>query len=124
VSDWPARREVLSRGGNAYVRVALGLDIHDATGGFRAFRREVLEEIDLDSVESHGYCFQVDLLWRAVQHGARVAEVPIDFVERVHGRSKMSGSIVREALWKVTAWAAQERARRARTLIDRRPGKR
>jgi dolichol-phosphate mannosyltransferase len=118
VSDWPASRMALSRGGNTYVRVSLGLGLRDATGGFRAFRREVLESIDLDAVASHGYCFQVDLAWRALRQGATVVEVPIDFVERVHGRSKMSGSIVREALWRVTQWAAALRWRQARALVD------
>jgi dolichol-phosphate mannosyltransferase len=117
VSDWPAHRRLLSQGGNAYVRVALGLGLRDATGGFRAVRRGVLEAIDLPSVESHGYCFQVDLAWRAVRQGARIVEVPIAFVERVHGRSKMSGSIVREALWKVTVWAVALRLGQARGLL-------
>jgi dolichol-phosphate mannosyltransferase len=105
VSDWPAARMALSRGGNAYVRISLGLGLRDATGGFRAFRAALLESIDLTTVASQGYCFQVDLAWRAVRQGATVVEVPIAFVERVHGRSKMSGSIVREALWRVTQWA-------------------
>jgi dolichol-phosphate mannosyltransferase len=117
VSDWPAARMALSRGGNTYVRLALGLELRDATGGFRAFRREVLESIDLHSVASHGYCFQVDLAWRALREGATVVEVPIAFVERVHGRSKMSGSIVREALWRVTQWAVALRWRQARDLL-------
>ncbi|MGZ4632040.1 MAG: polyprenol monophosphomannose synthase [Actinomycetes bacterium] len=124
VSDWPARRELLSRGGNAYVRVALGLGLRDATGGYRAYRRHVLESIDLASVESHGYCFQVDLAWRAVRQGARVVEVPIDFVERVHGRSKMSGSIVREALWKVTVWSVEMRLAQVGDLVARTSRKR
>jgi dolichol-phosphate mannosyltransferase len=118
VTDWPVSRMALSRGGNTYVRLSLGLGLRDATGGFRAFRREVLESIDLAAVASHGYCFQVDLAWRALRHGATVVEVPIDFVERVHGRSKMSGSIVREALWRVTQWAAALRWRQARALVD------
>jgi glycosyltransferase involved in cell wall biosynthesis len=118
VTDWPVSRMALSRGGNTYVRLSLGLGLRDATGGFRAFRREVLESIDLAAVASHGYCFQVDLAWRALRQGATVVEVPIDFVERVHGRSKMSGSIVREALWRVTQWAAALRWRQARSLVD------
>jgi dolichol-phosphate mannosyltransferase len=109
VSDWPRRRLMLSRAGNTYVRLALGIPLRDATGGYRAFRREVLEAIDLDSVASQGYCFQVDLVWRASRHGFRVVEVPIAFVERVHGRSKMSGPIVREALWRVTEWGVARR---------------
>jgi dolichol-phosphate mannosyltransferase len=118
VSDWPASRMALSRGGNTYVRLTLGLMLRDATGGFRAFRREVLESIDLDAVASQGYCFQVDLAWRAVRQGATVVEVPIAFVERVHGHSKMSGSIVREALWRVTQWAVALRWRQARALVS------
>ncbi len=104
VVNWPRRRLLLSRVGNAYVRLALGLPVHDATGGFRAFHRETLVRLDLRGVSSHGYCFQVDLVRRAVAAGARVVEVPIEFVERQHGASKMSGAIVREALWKVTLW--------------------
>jgi dolichol-phosphate mannosyltransferase len=117
VSDWPATRMALSRGGNTYVRIALGLGLHDATGGFRAFRRGLLESIDLTTIASHGYCFQVDLAWRAVRQGATVVEVPITFVERLHGSSKMSGSIVREALWRVTQWAVALRWQQARALV-------
>jgi dolichol-phosphate mannosyltransferase len=117
VSDWPATRMALSRGGNTYVRLSLGLGLYDATGGFRAFRAALLESIDLTTVASHGYCFQVDLAWRAVRQGATVVEVPIAFVERVHGRSKMSGSIVREALWRVTQWALALRWQQARALV-------
>lgn len=117
VSDWPAPRQALSRGGNGYVRVALGLDVRDATGGFRAFRAPVLESIDLSSVASHGYCFQVDMAWRALRNGARVVEVPIAFVERVHGRSKMSGAIVTEALWRVTQWAVALRVGQVRRTV-------
>jgi glycosyltransferase involved in cell wall biosynthesis len=112
VVNWPARRRALSQGGNVYVRKALGIGVHDATGGYRAFRRSTLEKLDLAGVASHGYCFQVDLVWRTVQQGLRVTEVPIEFVERVRGDSKMNGAIVREALWRVTVWAARERAKR------------
>ena len=104
VVNWPRSRQLLSRGGNTYVRLALGLGLRDATGGFRAFRRVTLERLDLDDVASQGYCFQVDLARRAVGQGCRVVEVPIDFVERELGVSKMSGAIVREALWRVTVW--------------------
>ena len=116
VVNWPRRRELLSRGGNTYVRLALGLKVRDATGGFRAFRRATLEKLDLDGVASQGYCFQVDLARRAVQHDLRVVEVPIEFVEREYGDSKMTGSIVREALWRVTVWGAQ------RWLVPNRSG--
>jgi len=119
VRDWPKSREALSRGANIYTRLALGLGVHDATGGYRAYRRAVLESIDLDSIASHGYCFQIDLAWRAVQAGFRVAEVPITFADREHGESKMSGSIVREALFKVTEWGAAHRAAQLRGLLRR-----
>jgi glycosyltransferase involved in cell wall biosynthesis len=111
VTDWPLSRRLLSRGGNTYVGLALGLGLQDATGGFRAYRRAALEAIDLAGVASHGYCFQVDLARRVVGHGGRVVEVPISFVERVHGRSKMSGAVVREALWRVTLWGVSARLR-------------
>ncbi len=110
VVNWPRHREVLSRGGNLYTRLALGVALHDATAGFRAFRATALEKVGLDDVESQGYCFQVDLALRTVERGMRVVEVPITFVERELGASKMSGSIVREALWKVTVWGARRRA--------------
>ncbi len=109
VVNWPKRREWLSRGGNAYVRLLLGLRLHDATGGFRAFRSTTLDGIDLPTVTSQGYCFQVDLARRSMEGGFRVVEVPITFVERVYGESKMSGDIVREALLKVTQWGVQHR---------------
>jgi len=114
VVDWPKRRELLSRGGNAYTRLLLRVPVRDATGGYRVYSRRVLQALDLDSVASQGYCFQVDLLWRALQAGFTVTEVPIRFVERVAGASKMSGAIVREALWRVTVWGVADRARRSR----------
>ncbi len=111
VVNWPKRREILSRGGNLYSRLALGVRIDDITGGYRAYRSEVLRALPLHDIESHGYCFQVDLAWRAVQAGFRVTEVPITFTEREIGTSKMSGGIVREALLKVTLWGAAYRWR-------------
>ncbi len=107
VVDWPATRRWLSRGGNAYTRLALGLPVRDATGGYRAYRAQVLKDIDLADVHSQGYCFQVDLVWRAWRRGYRVEEVPITFVERQVGNSKMSRAIVAEALWRVTVWGAR-----------------
>ena len=107
--NWSKGREVLSRGGNVYTRVMLGVPIHDATGGFRAFRAETLRRLDLHTVASQGYCFQVDLAWRTVQRGMVVEEVPITFVERSIGDSKMSRAIVAEALLRVTQWGAQQR---------------
>lgn len=115
VVNWPKRREWLSRGGNLYSRLALGVRINDITGGYRAYRSVVLEALPLDAVASQGYCFQVDLAWRAVQHGFTVVEVPITFTERVLGESKMSGGIVREALLQVTGWGVRNRLHRRRT---------
>jgi dolichol-phosphate mannosyltransferase len=109
VVDWPKRRELLSRGGNLYSRMALGVRIYDITGGYRAYRSEVLRTIPLGKVASHGYCFQVDLAWRAIRAGFRVVEVPITFTERELGASKMSGNIVKEQLLRVTVWGVQAR---------------
>jgi dolichol-phosphate mannosyltransferase len=117
VTDWPAHRLLLSRVGNRYTRWALRLPLHDATGGYRAARGELIDRLHFDDVASEGYCFQVDWAWRAIRAGARVTEVPITFAERQHGRSKMSGSIVGEALVRVTAWALQDR------LADWLPGR-
>jgi len=111
VVNWPFRRHVLSRGGNLYTRLALGMPIKDATGGFRAYRMPVLEKIDIDTVASQGYCFQVDLAWRAYRSGFRLVEVPIRFAERQHGTSKMSPAVVREALWRVSVWGTHSRLR-------------
>jgi dolichol-phosphate mannosyltransferase len=120
VVNWPASRKILSRGGNGYTRLALGIELHDATGGYRAYRRQVLKTIDLSSIASQSYCFQVDLAWRAVQAGFRVTEVPITFAERERGESKMSGNIVREALLRVTEWGVAHRAAQVKKLFSRR----
>ncbi len=104
VVNWPKYRKVISRSGNVYARIMLGIPLRDATGGFRAFRRTTLEGLNLREVASQGYCFQVDLARRAVGAGFTVVEVPITFVERVRGQSKMSNAIVLEALWRVTLW--------------------
>jgi dolichol-phosphate mannosyltransferase len=109
VVNWAKSREVLSRGGNLYTRMWLGIGIHDATGGFRAYRMKALDVMNIEQVESQGYCFQVDMAWRAVKANLRVAEVPITFVERELGESKMDGSIVKEALWRVTQWGIEKR---------------
>jgi len=114
VTNWPKSREILSRGGNTYARLMLGIPLHDATGGYRAYRATTLREVGLDHVESQGYCFQIDLALRALQAGLKVVEVPITFVERTHGASKMSNAIVREALWRVTQWGVAGRLRRHR----------
>ena len=114
VVDWPRHRELLSRGGNTYARLLLGLPVRDATGGFRVYRRDVLETIELADVASAGYCFQVDVLWRAWRAGFRIVEVPIRFVERTAGVSKMSGDVVREALVRITVWGLRSRRGRRR----------
>jgi dolichol-phosphate mannosyltransferase len=115
VVNWPSHRKLISKGGSTYSRFMLGVDIHDVTAGFRAFRKETLEGIGLDEVASQGYCFQVDLGWRAIRKGFRVLEVPITFVERERGASKMSGTIVTEALWRVTQWGIGRRVGKYRT---------
>ena len=117
VTDWPAHRLLLSRAGNRFTRWALRLPLADATGGYRAARGELIDRLSFGDVASEGYCFQVDWAWRAVRSGARVHEVPITFAERRFGRSKMSGSIVREALVRVTVWGLQDR------LADWLPGR-
>jgi len=109
VANWTRFREALSRGGNTYTRLLLGIPVRDATGGFRLFRRTTLEAIELHGVESVGYCFQVDLAWRTLEAGLRVREVPIEFVERVRGESKMSPDVAIESLRRITAWGLRER---------------
>ncbi|RAJ39640.1 dolichol-phosphate mannosyltransferase [Kitasatospora sp. SolWspMP-SS2h] len=109
VVNWPKSRLLLSKGGSTYSRLMLDVPIRDVTGGYRAFRKETLLGLGMDQVSSQGYCFQVDLAWRAVRAGFKVAEVPITFVEREHGASKMSRDIVVEALWRVTAWGVGDR---------------
>ncbi len=122
VVNWPRRRLLLSQGGNTYARFALGVPIRDITGGYRAFRRETLTGLDLHDVQSQGYCFQVDLAWRAVRGGFRVVEVPITFAEREIGTSKMTGSIVREAFWRVTEWGVASRLDALRSMRPARRG--
>ena len=112
VVNWPKSREFISRGGSMYSRLMLDVPIRDVTGGFRAFRRETLEGLGLGEVASQGYCFQVDLARRAVKAGFHVVEVPITFVERELGDSKMSRDILVEALWRVTTWGVGERVGR------------
>ncbi|WP_300682055.1 polyprenol monophosphomannose synthase [Nocardioides sp.] len=119
VVNWPLRREALSRCGNLYVRMLLGIKVRDATAGFRLFRRETLEKIDLSKVESTGYVFQTDMVTRALGAGLTVAEVPIQFVERVRGNSKMSGAVAAESMKRVTAWGIKERKAQLRRLRTR-----
>jgi dolichol-phosphate mannosyltransferase len=103
VSEWGPLRRAVSRAGSAYARIVLGVAIRDLTGGFKCFRREVLEAIDLDSIEARGYAFQVEMTYRAIKAGFRVVEVPIVFRERRVGASKMTRAIVAEAIWRVPA---------------------
>ncbi|WP_425604870.1 polyprenol monophosphomannose synthase [Actinomycetospora termitidis] len=111
VVNWPWYRDALSRSANVYSRHALRLPVRDVTGGFRLFRREVLAAVTAAPVSSQGYCFQVDLAFRVQRAGYTVREVPIVFTERCAGASKMSGAVVREALWRITAWAVRDRLR-------------
>ena len=116
VRNWPWRRIALSKVANTYSRLLLGIGVHDITAGYRAYRREVLEKLDLDGVDSKGYCFQIDLTWRTVSNGFVVVEVPIMFTERELGVSKMSGSNIREALVKVAQWGISGRLARNRVV--------
>ena len=109
VHNWPLHRLVLSRGGNLYIRMALGMPFKDATGGYRAYRMTVLDKIDVATVASQGYSFQVELAWRAYRSGFRIAEVPITVTERERGDSKMSSHVFREQLLRVTTWGLQAR---------------
>jgi dolichol-phosphate mannosyltransferase len=121
IRNWPLYRQIISIGGSTYARVLLRFPVRDSTSGYRAFRRQVLEELKLDEVASQGYCFQIDLAWKTWRSGFRVREVPITFTEREVGRSKMSRSIVIEALWRVAGWGLTSRSRsaRARALAAR-----
>lgn len=118
--NWPKSRQFLSKGGSLYTRVLLGIPLRDVTGGYRAFRADTLRKLDLHEVASQGYCFQVDLAWRAAQRNLRVVEVPITFVERTAGASKMSQKIVVEALWRVTVWGFDDRVTRIRRKAHKR----
>ena len=104
VDNWSFIRQSLSRAGNSYARFCLGFSLRDSTAGYRAFKRTALEALDLRTVDSSGYCFQIDLAWRAWQRKLRVDQVPITFVERTSGVSKMSKGIVLEAIWQITKW--------------------
>ena len=103
VTDWGLLRRALSRGGSLYARLVLRVRVHDLTGGFKCFRREVLEGLDLDSIHAEGYGFQIELTYRALRAGFRVTEIPIVFRERQAGQSKMTARIAVEAVWKVPA---------------------
>jgi dolichol-phosphate mannosyltransferase len=103
IGNWGAVRKIVSAGGSLYARILLGAPIHDLTGGFKCYRRHVLETIDLDGIDSKGYAFQIETTYRALRAGFRVVELPIHFVDREEGGSKMSRAIVAEAIWKVPA---------------------
>lgn len=119
IVNWPLSRHLISRGGNIYVRAALGLGVKDVTAGYRAYRAGVLRALDLEVIASRGYCFQVEMTLRTVDLGMRVAEVPITFTEREIGESKMSGDIVREAYVKVTSWGVRRRLGQLKKLVGR-----
>ena len=109
VVNWPKSREFLSRGANIYNRLMLGVSVKDATGGFRAYRAATLRKIDLNNIESAGYCFQIDMTLRVLQAGLKLIEVPITFVERERGKSKMSNAVIREAFFRVAQWGITAR---------------
>lgn len=119
IVNWPWQRELLSRAGNLYVRLLLGIPVQDATAGFRLYRRTTLEKVQLETVRSTGYVFQTDLVARTLRAGLAVREVPIEFVERVRGESKMSPQVAAESLRRITRWGVGERAAQARTLLTR-----
>lgn len=107
--NWPLKRQLLSKGGSLFSRVMLRTKLRDITSGFRGFRASSLRALDLNTLESQGYCFQIEMAWRAEQLGIIVREEPILFIERTDGQSKMSGSIVFEAMWSVFMWGLRDR---------------
>jgi dolichol-phosphate mannosyltransferase len=118
VINWPRSRQLLSRIGNTYARLALGISLRDATGGYRAYRTTALRQIAIEKVESRGYCFQVDIALLFLRGGFKVIEVPIKFEERARGISKMSANIILEALWRITRWGIVSRWRALRASPD------
>jgi dolichol-phosphate mannosyltransferase len=118
VENWPLSRQLLSRSANAYARISLGLPLRDATAGFRAFRRATLQGVELETVASQGYSFQIELAWRAFRSGFRVSEVPILFLEREHGTSKMDRNVVMESFRRVAAWGLRHRLRQIREYVS------
>jgi dolichol-phosphate mannosyltransferase len=121
IPGWSLHRRLLSQWGNRYASLALGIPLRDATGGFRAYRVARLAQLDLGTVRANGYGFQIEMAYRVVQSGGRVVEIPIEFRDRTLGNSKMSGAIVVEALFLVTAWAIRDLPKRRRTRAARRP---
>jgi glycosyltransferase involved in cell wall biosynthesis len=118
IPDWPKHREYLSRGGNRYAAAMLGLQVRDATAGFRCYAAPMLARIDLDAVTADGYGFQIEMAYAVARRGGRIVEVPISFTDRVRGTSKMSGRIVVEALWLVTWWAVRDRVLRRKAPVE------
>ncbi|MEU6250703.1 polyprenol monophosphomannose synthase [Glycomyces sp. NPDC047010] len=119
VRNWALHRLALSRCAGIYTRAMLGLRVQDVTAGYRAYRLDALQKLQLDTVNSVGYCFQIDLTWRAVKAGFTISEIPIVFTERRAGASKMNGAITIEALWNVTVWGFAHRARQLRRAFSR-----
>ncbi|MEL4356791.1 MULTISPECIES: polyprenol monophosphomannose synthase [unclassified Luteococcus] len=119
VVNWPTSRLLISRGGSLWTRLCTGMDVKDITGGFNAFRASTLRAIDLDEIASAGYCFQLDLAWRVAKAGLKIVEVPIEFIERERGESKMSKDIVTEALIRTTLWGAEFRAQQLKNLAGK-----
>lgn len=117
VVNWPRYRKALSVGANYYTRLLLGMQVHDATAGYRVYRASTLRAMSLREVASQGYCFQVDLTWRTSKDGHQIVEVPIEFVEREVGDSKMSPAIVRESLYRILSWGAKHRLGQARSAV-------
>ena len=118
VVNWPKQRWLLSKGGNIYISLALGAGLSDMTAGYRAYRRELIESLDLDELSNAGYIFQVDLAWRAVREGFDVREVPITFTEREIGESKLDGSFVKDSLAQVTAWGVAHRRQQLSAVVE------
>lgn len=118
VVNWPKSREFLSRGANIYNQIMLGISVKDATGGFRAYKAQTLRKLELGNIESAGYCFQIDMTLRVLQAGLTLVEIPITFVERERGASKMSNAVIREAFVRVARWgiAARLRGRSAASI--------
>ena len=119
IANWPVHREILSRGSNLYTRLVLGTKIKDITAGFRAYTRQALQRLNLDGIDSKGYVFQVDLAWRSEQANLKIVEVPITFVEREIGASKMTGNIIKDSMVKVTTWGLQARAAQIKKLLGK-----
>ncbi|UUZ46161.1 polyprenol monophosphomannose synthase [Janibacter limosus] len=121
IVNWPLDRKAISMAGNLYIKVILGMSVNDATAGYRVYRAETLRTIGLDKVESAGYVFQTDLTVRTVRAGLTVVEVPITFVEREIGDSKMDGDVVRESMSRITRWGLAHRRGQLQRLLDREP---